>query len=267
MSILESPTMNVDLVNEGRADADSPTDLAELTDPTERTMVPTIRPLHRIKAVFEKLAPSPHPAKIFTDLAESLVASGLARVTVELIDHNSLTRVVRPDSGMPTAAISRPLAETQALFAGDGQPIVGPTSIAVAIHAGAVADKIRTTSGTDFLGCLICDFGPVGAHEGDLALLELLVAATVSAVHCQRNTDTLSEKVANLEQALASNRDIGVAMGILSAHHSIRPDEAFELLRVASQHTNRKLRELAAEVIQTGELENSERHLRLVSSD
>ena len=70
-----------------------------------------------------------------------------------------------------------------------------------------------------------------------------------------------------MRKAIASNRDIGVAMGILSARHNIRPQEAFELLRVASQHTNRKLRDLAAEVIQTGELANSEHHLRLVSAN
>ncbi|MCW2528482.1 MAG: hypothetical protein JWM76_3342 [Pseudonocardiales bacterium] len=262
MSILESPTINVDLVNEERADADSPANVT--VDSTSALSTPG---LHNVKSVLENLAPSPDPAEIFTDLADRLVASGLTRVTVELIDHNSLTRVVRPDPGAPTAAVSRPLAETQALFAGGGEAIVGPNSIAVAIHADAVTEAVRTTSGTDFLGSLICDFGPVGTHKGDLAVLELLVAATVTAVHRQRTADALSDKVANLEQALASNREIGVAMGILSARHNIRPQEAFELLRVASQHTNRKLRDLAAEVIQTGQLDNSERHLRLVSAN
>jgi GAF domain-containing protein len=62
------------------------------------------------------------------------------------------------------------------------------------------------------------------------------------------------EQVSGLEQAVASNRAIGTAIGILMATHRIDQDEAFELLRTVSQRTNRKLREIADEVIRTGQL-------------
>lgn len=58
-----------------------------------------------------------------------------------------------------------------------------------------------------------------------------------------------------LEHALASNRDIGTAMGILMARHLATRQQAFDLLRVASQHTHRKLADVARDVIDTGELE------------
>ena len=58
----------------------------------------------------------------------------------------------------------------------------------------------------------------------------------------------------NLMKALQSNREIGVAMGILMQQHRFTRDEAFDVLRVASQNSNRRLAELAGEVVDTGVL-------------
>lgn len=63
------------------------------------------------------------------------------------------------------------------------------------------------------------------------------------------------ERAAQLQQALTSNRDIGVAMGVLMHKYKITRGQAFDLLRVASQNTNRKLADIAAEVGDTGGLE------------
>ncbi len=62
-------------------------------------------------------------------------------------------------------------------------------------------------------------------------------------------------KILNLEIALQTNRDIGAACGILMANHRIGRERAMELLRHASQSRHVKLRELAADVIDTGTLE------------
>lgn len=62
------------------------------------------------------------------------------------------------------------------------------------------------------------------------------------------------EKACNLEQALHNSRDIGAAIGILMSRHLLTREQAFERLQTASQHTNRKLRELAEDVIHTGDL-------------
>jgi AmiR/NasT family two-component response regulator len=61
-------------------------------------------------------------------------------------------------------------------------------------------------------------------------------------------------QVANLEIALASNRDIGTAIGILMKSHLVTQDQAFTMLRTASQHGHRKLRDIANDVIFTGSL-------------
>jgi ANTAR domain len=50
------------------------------------------------------------------------------------------------------------------------------------------------------------------------------------------------------------SREIGTAMGVLMARNQMTQEEAFEALRGASQHLNRKLRDVAAEVVDTGVL-------------
>jgi AmiR/NasT family two-component response regulator len=53
---------------------------------------------------------------------------------------------------------------------------------------------------------------------------------------------------------MESNREIGVAMGILMHRHRLDREQAFAVLRVASQDSNRKLADIALEVVETGSL-------------
>jgi GAF domain-containing protein len=62
------------------------------------------------------------------------------------------------------------------------------------------------------------------------------------------------ERAEQLEDALRSNREIGIAIGVLMARSGVTEDRAFALLRQASQHLHRKLRDVAAGVVHTGEL-------------
>ncbi|GAA1751650.1 GAF and ANTAR domain-containing protein [Kocuria aegyptia] len=62
------------------------------------------------------------------------------------------------------------------------------------------------------------------------------------------------QRAEHLERALRSNREIGTAIGVLMAQHRLTRDQAHELLRVASQDSNRKMAEIATEVVETGEL-------------
>ncbi|HEY2042114.1 MAG TPA: GAF and ANTAR domain-containing protein [Jatrophihabitans sp.] len=62
------------------------------------------------------------------------------------------------------------------------------------------------------------------------------------------------DKAMHLERALESNREIGTAIGILMARKLLTSEQAFDQLRVASQNLHRKLRDVADEVKNTGEL-------------
>jgi hypothetical protein len=83
-----------------------------------------------------------------------------------------------------------------------------------------------------------------------------VAAASIVAAHAASliMLGEVAERSQNLEDALGSNRQIGMAMGVLMAHHKITQDEAFTLLRVASQSLHRKLRDIAIEVTETGAL-------------
>ncbi|GGM01946.1 GAF and ANTAR domain-containing protein [Nakamurella endophytica] len=58
----------------------------------------------------------------------------------------------------------------------------------------------------------------------------------------------------HLRKAVESNRQIGTAIGILMARRGWTEAQAFDELRLASQHANRKLRDLADWVTFTGDL-------------
>lgn len=65
---------------------------------------------------------------------------------------------------------------------------------------------------------------------------------------------TAENRADQLRAAQLSNRRIGMATGILMMSDKITPDDAFDRLRKASQDLNRKLVDVAAEVIDTGRL-------------
>ena len=57
----------------------------------------------------------------------------------------------------------------------------------------------------------------------------------------------------HLRQALNTREVIGQAQGILMERERITADQAFDILRRASQNLNVKLREVAQELVDTGE--------------
>jgi hypothetical protein len=85
---------------------------------------------------------------------------------------------------------------------------------------------------------------------------EALDTATIFASHASTLVALVAaeEHSANLETALESSREIGIALGILMAHRKITQQAAFDLLRAASQNLHRKLRDIAGEVMETGAL-------------
>ncbi|WP_170315476.1 GAF and ANTAR domain-containing protein [Nakamurella deserti] len=62
------------------------------------------------------------------------------------------------------------------------------------------------------------------------------------------------QRAQNLTRALASNRRIGVSVGILMARHQWTEEQAFDALGEVSQALNRKVADLAEEVCLTGTL-------------
>jgi GAF domain-containing protein len=62
------------------------------------------------------------------------------------------------------------------------------------------------------------------------------------------------QRADNLERALTTSREIGIAIGILMAQHKVTREQGFDLLRITSQGSNRRLADIATEVADTGTL-------------
>lgn len=91
---------------------------------------------------------------------------------------------------------------------------------------------------------------PHSFDEASVARATLVAEHAAIAVEAARSDD----RSVQLQSALEHSRTIGAAIGILVERHRILPDEAFQMLREASQHTNRKLVQVAADLLATGAL-------------
>ncbi len=64
----------------------------------------------------------------------------------------------------------------------------------------------------------------------------------------------LAVQVEQLAEGMAARTVIGQAQGILIERHTVTADGAFQLVVRASQDANRKLRDIAAGLVRTGDL-------------
>lgn len=97
--------------------------------------------------------------------------------------------------------------------------------------------------------------GEAGAFDRDA-----VNTGTLFAIHARvlmLHAESISE-ASNLTQALSTSRQIGAAIGILMSAHKIIEEEAYDLLRAASQRLNRKVRDIAQDVTDTGELPDNQ---------
>ena len=92
-------------------------------------------------------------------------------------------------------------------------------------------------------------------QPGAFTELDLGIGAMLSTMASLALQNAVAQrKTVNLEIALESSRQIGTAIGILMSSRLITADRAFDELRKVSQHTHRKVRDVAAEVMETGAL-------------
>lgn len=99
----------------------------------------------------------------------------------------------------------------------------------------------------DVLGGLNLYSTEVSAFDGSSARVgELLAAHAAVALSSAQNAETL-------RGAIRTRERIGEATGILMERYKLTNEQAFSLLAKASQNLNTKLRDLAEEIVRTGD--------------
>jgi len=91
-------------------------------------------------------------------------------------------------------------------------------------------------------------FGVIDRAKG-----AVLASLSSVALRVARTHEDEERQVENLASALATREVIGQAQGILIERERISADAAFDILRRASQHLNHKLRDVAQDLVDTGE--------------
>ena len=91
----------------------------------------------------------------------------------------------------------------------------------------------------------------MGGHRG---LLRLVTVEQEERDQLAHQVVLLRDKTMHLERALETSRDIGVAMGIVMAREKVTRQCAWDMLRMVSQHQNRRVSAIAVDVIESGEL-------------
>jgi GAF domain-containing protein len=128
--------------------------------------------------------------------------------------------------------------------------IFGPRAAAVGVRSLLALPLVAngTIGVLNLYGRYPHAFGAVDRAKALILATLAGLAYGVSHIHDEeaRVLDTLSE-------ALGSREVIGQAQGILMERERITGDQAFDILRRASQHLNIKLREVAQSLVDTGE--------------
>jgi hypothetical protein len=92
------------------------------------------------------------------------------------------------------------------------------------------------------VGCPVVGWLLVAGGDADEQLANARSDLAAATAHAEQ-----------LQRALVSNRRIGMAMGILMERHRFTEEQAFEQLRDLSQRGNIKLRDVAEQLIYTGD--------------
>lgn len=218
-------------------------------------------------------APSPAGAVLddaaLDDLLQRVVV--LARHTVAKANSVSITVTDNGRFRTSNSTSEEALAIDEAQYEGDGGPCLEAirSSRQLQVTVADVADRwpqfeqkarevgIATVLSTpllptagDALGALNLYSGADGGFdESEVRSAQALgehVAILVGNALALRGATHLNEQ---LRMALASREIIGEAKGIIMERQSCTRDEAFDILRRASQRENRKLRDLAEELV------------------
>jgi hypothetical protein len=128
-------------------------------------------------------------------------------------------------------------------------PTFGPAAVAAGVRSVlSVSLSLERPSALNLYARLPAAFGATDRAKGHL----FATLARLAYESAERSAAG-DQKADNLLEALRSRELIGQAQGILMERERITADQAFDVLRRASQHLNVRLRSVAETLVETGE--------------
>jgi len=158
-------------------------------------------------------------------------------------------------------AFSAPLVDAPS-FPDDRWPRLGAQPVEHGVES-SVSYRLGAVSGSDSeedsLGSLnIYALSPGAFDQTALEIGSILAAHASLAARAVGERTSLDALGHHLERALSSRDVIGQAKGILMERLMVTPEEAFDILRRSSQRLNVKLREIARQLTETGQVERED---------
>jgi GAF domain-containing protein len=152
-----------------------------------------------------------------------------------------------------TAVVVRDLAEETRWpdFVAESVGVGARSVMSVSLFAGSAVGHEDGRQAVGSLNIYASTPGAFGESERDTALLLALYAGL--ALAATEAVDDAGEQIDQLKEAMATRTVIGQAQGILMERHKFTAGQAFDRLRTASMNLNRKLRDVAKELTETGE--------------
>ncbi len=201
-----------------------------------------------LNAAADKVAVSADVWSSLLSLAAACTPALADECVVELVRDGGRLQRATVSAGNVTVEATDPLSTTRELMLSQAPRLVEADLVAVPMVSAPDAEP--------YVGVVTCR-GIRGGAELTCDLLEELIRrinCEIGRAQLARALAAERERTANLQIALATNREIGMAMGIVMQRSGCKPDDAFATLRRASQDTNRKLRDVAADIVLTGEV-------------
>jgi hypothetical protein len=202
--------------------------------------------LQRIVDLAERAVDGCEAAGILLDDHGTVITAAASSTLVDVVDRLQITANEGPCLDASTQKSTFYAAD---LIDDDRWPTFGPTAVAVGVRSVlAFSLSDNRPSALNLYAKLPAAFGATDRAQG------LLFATLARLALDSAEERAFEEKRAiNLAEALRTRELIGQAQGILMERERITGDQAFDVLRRASQHMNIKLREVAETLIETGE--------------
>ncbi|HEX8082592.1 MAG TPA: ANTAR domain-containing protein [Jatrophihabitans sp.] len=203
--------------------------------------------LGSILRALDGLVASAEPAVVFTSLARLCVPLICDAATVALKTADQQAYLTKWPWSAADPEDSALVREAMA-----GRQVVSHDAVLTPILG------MSTEGVLDYQGVLTLAFHTERPGPSHRVLAQLVVERAVTLIERERLAElatALQTKVDNLGVALTTNRQIGIAIGIIMANHKLTGDHAFDLLRRVSQHSHRKIHDIAVDVVDAGVLE------------